>query len=233
MLITILYLYLSFILIAIIGVVVFGKRIKKSLRNNQPSDYVSPELTNDMTLNQLKKIALYVLKNQDIVKFEQILGTVQNLDTTPTQFISSLELNFTKLNEKKATSSICYLLKNYRTLVEKKFDDTAYHLDFIDHLIDLGNNLILSSVLPLVPDRVNKMNYDNWTTPLSYAILQKPVSTVTINILLDFGAKSFSIGNHDLNEFEGTVILPQNIIDRIESQIMKYDLSFFRTLLKK
>lgn len=225
----VLFLYIVLIFIAIVAVLHFTHQ---RLDKPELSSYQPPEIDEQTTEEELLNLASECLIHQDLVTFESIVDKlVDNYQISMTKIIQSLNISFQDLCNNKSYSSICYLLKNHRSIVESKFDDSSAHKDFLDDIIEMNDTVLLAIVLPLIQDRVNLMNIDNFTTPLAFALLQKPINPILINMLFDHGAKSFIVGNHDLqNHVYDKILLPSQIIKRFEHLLMKFELAFFRMI---
>jgi hypothetical protein len=230
----ILFLYIYFIFLAILSVVHFmNKKTNKSEDFSDPI-YQPPIITEETPKDQLLEYAIETLYNQDLITFEKITEVLmQQHDIDQTSVIKNLDLSFPTLCTNRLHSSIFYLLKNHRSIVETKFDSSSLHKDFIDDIIELQDNQLLALILPLVRDRVNKMNYDNWTTPLCFSLLQKPPNYDAMNLLFDYDANSFSISNPDLcHHEEEPVFVPIQIYKRFEKNLTNFNFAFLKMIVK-
>lgn len=230
----ILLLYIFLIFIAILSVVHFMNKKNNKDSNVSSGAYQPPVIAESTPKDELLQYAIETLYNQDLITFEKITEIlIQQHQMDLTKIIQNLDISFPTLCVNRLHSSIFYLLKNHRSIVETKFDSTSLHKDFIDDIIEVQDNQLLALVLPLVRDRVNKMNYDNWTTPLCFSLVQTPPNYDTINLLLDYDANSFSISNPDLCEKEeDPIFVPIQIYQRFEKNLTSFNFAFFKMIVK-
>lgn len=228
----VLFLYVVLIFCAIVAIVHFS--FKSPRQKNHITSFAPPIVNEDTPKEQLLSVALDSLIYQDLVSFEKASECLmKNHQMNIIQILGSLDISFKTLCQQKSYSTIFYLLKNFRSIVENRFDESSNHKDFIDDIIQSGDTLLLSSILTTVPDRMNRMNYDNWTTPLSFALLQKPTNIAMLNMLLDHDVKMFSIGTHDLNKYDAEKIkLPPQLINRFQQKLIAFDLNFFNMIVQ-
>lgn len=225
---------LSFIIIFgfVFTKILIDSEIKATkVKKSKKIKYLYQFITDDRTMINLCREALTL---NDIHGFEQIFNIYLKIkELNAQETIVDIVPKFSKLLNSKSYSIINYLLKKYSQTLAA-FDKTSRHGDML-HEILYQNDAHALYFFTILNDRMNTLNLKSYTTPLGEALCllyENKINENMVHALIDLGARSISIGNHDLSLLQDNKIcVTSALYSRLRNETHKPDFELYENYL--
>lgn len=210
-----------------------ARKVEKSTKSKKSKkiEYLYQLITDDRTMINLCREALTL---NDVHGFEQIFNIylkMKELDAK--EAIIDIIPKFSKLLNSHSYSVINYLLKKHSQTLAA-FDKTSRHEDVL-HEILYQNNAHALCFFTILNDRMNNLNLRSFTTPLGEALCllhEARIDETLVHTLIDLGARSISIGNHELSLLQDNKIcVTSALYSRLRNETHKPDFELYENYL--
>jgi hypothetical protein len=204
------------------------RKVKKSKKIK----YLYQLITDECTMINLCHESLSL---NDIHGFEKIFNIYLKLsDLNADQTIVNVLPKFSKLLKSKSYSVINHLIKKYPQSVDA-FDKTSRHENVL-HEILYQNDVQALCLLNFLHNKINTLNLKSFTTPLGEALCllrEGKINENILHVLIDLGARSITIGNHDVTLFhDDKIFVSSALYNRLRNETHKNDFEIYQNYIK-